>query len=253
VTPDVVVIVPCYNESQRLPVRQFHAFAKASARTEFLFVDDGSTDGTGGLLEAMKAEEPKFRVLRLPENAGKAEAVRQGVLASCDGGARLVAYWDADLATPLEVLPAFVRAFEDRPHLEMVLGSRVKLMGWQIERRALRHYLGRVFATLASLTLGLAIYDTQCGAKMFRVGDTLREMFRQPFLSRWIFDVELLARFLQIRKRQESVPAVDQCIYELPLPAWKDVDGSKVKPQAFLMALFELLRIRRTYRPYRML
>jgi dolichyl-phosphate beta-glucosyltransferase len=245
---DALVIVPCYDESDRLPVPRFLEFTERFPRIHFLFVDDGSRDRTASVLERLRAERPaSVAVLPLTTNLGKAEAVRQGFLAAFASGARFLAYWDADLATPLEVLPSFVAVFDERPEVEMVLGSRVKLMGRDIKRRALRHYLGRVFATAASHALGLGVYDTQCGAKMFRVTDTLRAMFQEPFRSRWIFDVELLARFVQHRRREPSRPPPDRCIYELPLPVWRDVAGSKVRPGDFLVALVELVRIHQAY------
>jgi dolichyl-phosphate beta-glucosyltransferase len=127
------------------------------------------------------------------------------------------------------------------------MGARVKLSGRHIERRALRHYLGRVFATLAALVLDLHVYDTQCGAKLFRVSDALRAMFAEPFVSRWIFDVELLARFLNQHAARGLVPAARECIYEFPLEAWEDVGASKVKPRDFLAAPLELWRIHRAH------
>jgi glycosyltransferase involved in cell wall biosynthesis len=245
---DVVVVVPCYNEGRRLPVREFHAFAAAHPGYAFLFVDDGSQDDTAQVLEAMRTERPgAFTVKRLARNSGKGEAVREGLLAAWHTRTPFLAYWDADLATPLDTLPAFREVFEHRPQVEIVLGSRVNLLGRQIERRPLRHYLGRVFATAASWALHLAVYDTQCGAKMFRSTEALPRVFGEPFTSRWIFDVELLARFLELRRSELPEASVLERLFELPLPVWKDVAGSKVKPTDFLVALVELIRIEARY------
>ena len=125
----------------------------------------------------------------------------------------------------------------------MVFGARVRLLGRDIQRHASRHYIGRVGATLISQSLGLAVYDTQCGAKLFRVNDTIRAIFAKPFLSRWIFDVEIIARFIQLRGRDAAAKA----ICELPITTWHDVAGSKVKSRDFLRALRDLWKIRRAY------
>jgi hypothetical protein len=128
----------------------------------------------------------------------------------------------------------------------MVIGARVKLLGRKIERRAARHYIGRVFATAVSAILGLPVYDTQCGAKLFRVSPSIDALFQQPFLSRWIFDVEILARLIQGR-RGKQLPPPEQVVYEYPLVEWRDVPGSKLTCGDFLRAGWELGRIYRGY------
>src|SRR5207248_10840878 len=115
-----------------------------------------------------------------------------------------IGFWDADLATPFSELPGFLAILESRAAIQIVIGARVRLLGRDISRRPSRHYVGRVGATLIASSLGLAVYDTQCGAKLFRVNDTMRKVFAAPFLSRWIFDVEIIARFVQMRGRDAA-------------------------------------------------
>jgi dolichyl-phosphate beta-glucosyltransferase len=242
----LILVVPCYNEELRLAPEAFRAFVLAGHRLTFLFVNDGSRDGTMRVLETLRAERPDaVRVLDLPQNVGKAEAVRQGFLAAFGEKPDYIGFWDADLATPLDEVPRFVEILEAQPARQMVFGARVKLMGRQIERRVSRHYLGRVFATAVSTVLGLAIYDTQCGAKIFRTTASLAEVFARRFEARWIFDVEILARFLKMWAAS-GVLAPD-AIYELPLLTWKDVAGSKLKSTDFLKAIEDLWKIRRQY------
>jgi dolichyl-phosphate beta-glucosyltransferase len=241
------VVVPCYNEEERLPSRAIVDFARDQEDVGLLLVDDGSTDGTAALLEALTERVPTgLSRISLDRNSGKAEAVRQGIdYVMAHEEVQFTGYWDADLATPLDAIGRFANRLAADDDLLLVMGSRVKLLGRHIHRSEVRHYLGRVFATAASLTLGLAVYDTQCGAKLFRVNPATRSIFRDPFISRWIFDVELLARLA--RRLAAEGRRVEQAVYEYPLEEWQDVGGSKVKPTDYLLAVRELFGIRRRY------
>ena len=245
--PETVLVVPCYNEADRLPRDVVLRFSKEHPDIHFLLVNDGSTDQTLARLNELAAEgEGRFSVLDQQPNRGKAEAVRSGMLEAFGRKPDFVGYWDADLATPLDELPRFQSVFEDRHWVEIVFGSRVKLLGRSIDRRPLRHFTGRIFATVVSMLLGLPLYDTQCGAKLFRVNPRIEALFAEPWISSWIFDVELIARLIRAR-RQEGEGSGAKIIYELPLRTWRDVEGSKLKPFDFARAFFELLAIRRRY------
>jgi glycosyltransferase involved in cell wall biosynthesis len=245
--PSTIIVVPCYNEAARLDPRAFLQFAAQRDWLRFVFVDDGSRDASRDLFARMEGERPEqVQTLRFPENRGKAEAVRRGLLLALEAGPELVGFWDADLATPLAEIDGFVSRFESDAELEMVLGSRVRLLGTDIERDRARHYLGRVAATLASAVLGLGVYDTQCGAKLFRVNDTLRSILGEPFLTRWIFDVEILARWLRLRAAERG--RVGRLIHEVPVACWHDVSGSRLKPRDFARVPIDLWRVHRRYR-----
>jgi glycosyltransferase involved in cell wall biosynthesis len=226
-------------------VNHFYAFAARGSSIRFLFVNDGSSDSTLELLRKLESRDSdRFAVLDQPRNRGKAEAVRVGMRAAFEPHPTYVGYWDADLATPLDAIPSFVELLDERSDLEMVFGSRVKLMGRNIERSAWRHYPGRVLATLSSLVLGLPIYDTQCGAKLFRSSPEISALFADPFISNWLFDVELLARYVRARRGTDR-PQPQDTIYEFALHDWRDVPGSKIRPWDFFVALLELARIHR--------
>ena len=235
-----VVVIPCYNEELRLDLTRLASLAE-SGRVRLLFVDDGSIDGTSVLLSKLTDTAGAIDVLRLPHNVGKAEAIRRGLVHSIDSGAPILGYYDADLATPPEELLRLVRLLESRPDLAFVLAARVRLLGRRIERHALRHYLGRVFATIASAMLRIPVYDTQCGAKVFRVTPAVREALRAPFRSAWVFDVELIGRLLGGTSTIEPVPIT--AFEEMPLREWRDVSGSRLGFVGMVRALVDLLMV----------
>lgn len=246
--PITIVVVPCYNEAIRLDVDAFKSFATGHPDFRFLFVNDGSRDRTLEILQELERYDPlAFKAHSVEKNGGKAAAVRVGVLRALDiPSSDFVAFWDADLATPLDTLPEFTAILEARPEIQLVIGSRVNLLGRSIERKPVRHYLGRIAATLASFTLRLSVYDTQCGAKMFRSNQETRDLFTEPFRTRWIFDIELLARLIK-RRSQLALPPVTTAVYEHPLMVWRDVRGSNIKAGDFLKSFLELKIIRTHY------
>ncbi len=246
---NATVVVPCFNEAARLPEAAFEAFVENSPAVDFLFVNDGSTDRTEEILRGLETRHPaRCRVHSLDVNRGKAEAVRQGVCAALASQPRpsYVGFWDADLATPLDAIPRLAAIMDERPQIQMVFGARVKLLGRSIERSWLRHYPGRIFATLVSMLLGLPIYDSQCGAKLFRATDEVAALFAEPFATRWIFDVEILARFIRAR-RAAGESNLAGGIHEYPLEEWKDVAGSKLGLADFVLAIADLVRVYRLY------
>ena len=238
--PRLLLVVPCYNEAGRLHPEAFLHLAAAGSEVGLVFVDDGSTDGTAAILADLAARGgANVTVLTLSRNAGKGEAVRHGILAALERDPEFVGFWDADLSTPLTALPVFMDVFRTRPGVEIVMGARVKLLGRHVRRSLMRHYCGRVFATAASFALGVAVYDTQCGAKIFRVTESIRQLFREPFQSKWIFDVELLSRYLAATRSEHG----ESRICELPLETWTAVPGSKLTLRHALRAAWDLVLI----------
>jgi glycosyltransferase involved in cell wall biosynthesis len=218
-----VIVVPCYDEAERLDPGEILRLAET---VDVHLADDGSRDRTADVFAKIAADSAG-RVVAVSNgrNLGKAETVRRHMLAACHEGASAVGFLDADLATPVAELRRILQVFEAR-RAEAATGARIALAGRDIRRSAARHYAGRVFSTFASLAIGTTYYDTQCGAKVFRNSEALRAALAEPFLSRWAFDVELLGRLLA--GAPAVAPVAASSLVEVPLEVWHDVAGSKL-------------------------
>ena len=242
------VVIPCFNEADRLNVDAFTEFVRDTDGIELVFVDDGSSDETLQLAQSVSEKAgSSVSVLRLAENRGKAEAVRQGMLWASQREFSAIAFWDADLATPLETIPDFLEVLSKHPSVEVVWGTRLPLMGRTIDRDVVRRQTGKLFSASSAAAVGVGIRDALCGAKMFRTGPVLDAILARPFSSRWIFDVEILAR-LDLLLKSIGGPAISQSLYEFPLDEWYEIAGSRLRMTDFLRATVELTDLCWRYR-----
>jgi len=242
--PEICIVIPCFNEEHRLRGEEILEFVHAHEHVTVCFVNDGSSDGTRAAIDGIRKRAAKaVLALNLTTNRGKAEAVRQGILyAASLNRFTLIGYWDADMSTPLSEMTGMLRVFDADPFCTLTMGARIRRLGSSIQRSPVRHVGGRVFATIASMLLNLPVYDSQCGAKILRV-DVVEVRFREPFLTKWVFDVEILARLRNWIGRDALLAAVT----EVPLKEWTEVGGSKLRFRSLTKVPLELLRIARHY------
>ena len=240
----VAIIVPCYNEAERLDTNKFIDYLSKNTHLHFIFIDDGSTDNTNLIIKQIILKFNSLAsLLKNETNKGKAESVRLGVIESYKMNPDFIGFLDADLAAPIEEIDNLLKIIKKDKTKEVVFASRIQLIGSEIKRNYFRHFFGRVFATVVNNILNLPVYDTQCGAKIFsrKICD---DIFYEQFISPWLFDVELFARLLNVYGMERTI----QMSYEHPVSKWVDIDGSKVKLIYFLKAPFELLKIVRHYK-----
>jgi dolichyl-phosphate beta-glucosyltransferase len=230
------LVIPCYNEANRLPLDRILQYLEKDVDTRLLFVNDGSKDLTSQKLEKLSSHD-RIDVLDLKENRGKAEAVRLGLIKANHEDVDYLGFWDADMATPLEEITALRKFISERGECDIVLCSRWLRLGFEIKRNPIRHYLGRIFATVASNMLAIPVYDTQCGAKLF-ARDTIKTITDRKFESKWFFDIEILFRLKKAGYKK---------FWEHPVSFWEDVKGSKLKLTDFITVPFELYKIHRHY------
>ncbi|MCK9614353.1 MAG: glycosyltransferase [Candidatus Omnitrophica bacterium] len=241
-TDAIAIIIPCYNEEKRLKRDAFVDELSNYSNLTFLFVNDGSKDNTLSVIQKICTVNPERALcFSLEANKGKAEAVRQGMLYLLEKDKYdIIGFWDADLAVPLSEIWDFVEIFKKNSNIKAVIGSRVHLAGRSIERVHLRHYFGRLFATVVDLTFDIHVYDTQCGAKLFD-SRILAAVAREPFCSRWIFDVEIIIRISRLIGTRDW-------LYEVPVEEWKNISGTKRSISAYTQALFDYMSLMMEYR-----
>jgi glycosyltransferase involved in cell wall biosynthesis len=241
-TTRLCIVIPCYNEATKLKSSHFTAYLRNNPRVRLVFVNDGSKDGTLDALKSIQHEMPdQISIVDLAKNVGKGEAVRAGVLYTLDTDiCDAIAYLDADLAVTLEECDTISGALNN--DVSFCFGSRILRIGSVIERKPSRFIIGRAVATVISQILRLKVYDTQCGCKLFR-RELAKQIFKEPFISRWLFDVEIFFRILQLHGREDGI----RKMLEIPLNQWIDQGDSKVRPTYFFRMMVDLVKIRNRY------
>lgn len=211
----VSIIIPAYNEEQRLPAtldsvcsfmdNQKHDY-------EVLVVDDGSSDGTCDLVRSYEEKNAKVKLISYDENQGKGYAVRTGMLAA---GGDYVIYNDADGSSPIEEIEKLIASI-DGGH-DIAFGSRAKPDDSRyVNALAYRKYMGNTFNLIVQFLILPGIQDTQCGFKMFS-RNVARDIFSVAQVNGFAFDVEVLYIARLRHYNWEEVPI-----------SWSNVDGSKV-------------------------
>lgn len=211
---------------------EFVSFANKNPEVQFYFVNDGSTDNTEDVLLQIQ-QSSTAKIIFSKKNHGKAEAIRKGLIAAIDDQHKIVGYLDADLSTELNEFLRLKNVLDEK-QLDIVLGSRIKKIDTVIERSFFRHIIGRVIATIIDQKFKLGVYDTQCGAKIFRSA-IVRETLVKSFYTKWFFDVELLLRI----KKQNNIFAAK----EIPLSKWQNVQNSKLSILSFPSVLKDLFML----------
>jgi glycosyltransferase involved in cell wall biosynthesis len=202
--PAVSIIIPAYNEEQRIGPALDDVLACVHARewrAEVIVVNDGSLDRTAELVRAYAARDGIVRLMENKKNAGKGCAVHNGVMAS-EG--EIVMFTDADLSAPIEEAERLFAAIDDGA--DVAIGSRWLDRSRQtIHQPLYRQVFGRMFNGVTRAVMGLPFADTQCGFKAFR-REAGQAIFRRQTIMRWGFDPEILFIALKMGYRVKEVP-----------------------------------------------
>ncbi|TQI71335.1 DNA-binding response OmpR family regulator [Gramella sp. Hel_I_59] len=239
----VGVVIPCYNEENRLKSAEFISFLEKTSGYHLCFVNDGSTDKTMLVLqELQKGREDYISIYNCPKNGGKAEAVRAGLLhLSKFEDLDYVGFLDADLSTDFKDFDDLVKTIETTD-FQIVNGSRISRMGANIAKESARQIISMTINFIIVSILGMPFKDTQCGAKIMRK-ELIPIAFEKPFLTKWLFDVEIFMRM----KKHFGKNKAQEIICEQPLKRWVHEDGSKLSMKDSLKIGFQLMSIYWSY------
>ncbi|WP_339628173.1 response regulator [uncultured Maribacter sp.] len=240
----VGVVIPCYNEEERLLSTEFKDFAHKNLGYHLCFVNDGSTDKTLEVLEKLKkGSESNISIYNCEQNGGKAEAVRQGMLhLAKDEQLDYIGFLDADLSTDFRDFDDLVETL-DQSNFKIVSGSRMSRMGANITKESARKIISMTINLIIRTILRMPFNDTQCGAKVMD-RSVVPLLFDKPFITKWLFDVEM---FIRMRKHYGKTEA-KKIICEQPLKRWIHADGSKLSMKDSVKIVGQLAKIAFVYR-----
>ncbi len=240
----VGVVIPCYNEKERLLNNAFTDYIDKNSGYHLCFVNDGSKDKTLEVLKNLqKGREDYISVYNCEKNGGKAEAVRLGMLYMAKKrDLDYIGFLDADLSTDLSDFDDLVKTIE-HSNFKIVSGSRISRMGANITKESARRIISLTINYIIRKILLLDFKDTQCGAKIFH-RDVIEILFNKKFVTRWLFDVEIFKRMTQYFGLKNA----RTMLCEKPLKRWIHVDGSKLSIMDSVKIVGQLAQIAWVYR-----
>jgi CheY-like chemotaxis protein len=235
----VGVVIPCYNEAERLLSEEFTNFVDKNSGYNLCFVNDGSKDNTLEVLHKLqKGREEYITVYDCEKNGGKAEAVRLGMLHMAErDDLDYIGFLDADLSTDLADFDELVSTIEDS-EFKIVSGSRISRMGANITKESARKVISMTINLIIRTILSMNFKDTQCGAKIFHK-DVIKLAFEKKFITKWLFDVEIFMR-MRIHFGLDKARAM---MCEQPLKRWIHADGSKLSMKDSIKIIGQLGQI----------
>ncbi len=238
------IIVPCYNEEMRFPYQHFLSFTRKNPQVIVCFVNDGSKDKTLSVLKGIQSECPQnICVYDCPQNGGKAEAVRQGMIYMYKHfDVTMLGYLDADLATTPEEWLQMAKYKEKCPQFGAIVGSRIPRLGAAIKRDDSRSLFSSIIKKFIRVILKTFFQDTQCGAKIFE-RDLVLFLFNQQFRTPWLFDVEIFLRLQQ----KFGKTSLQKGVLEFPLMNWTEVGDSRLKLKDTIKIPMQLLKLHYEY------
>ena len=240
----VGVVIPCYNEEERLFSKEFTDYIDKNSGYHLCFVNDGSKDKTLEVLHQLrKGREDFITVYDCEKNGGKAEAVRQGMLHMAKhADLDYIGFLDADLSTDLSDFDDLVSTIENSNY-KIVSGSRISRMGANITKESARKVISLSINYVIRKILKMDFKDTQCGAKIFHK-DVIDISFGEKFVTQWIFDVEIFRRITL----HFGLEKAKQILCEQPLKRWIHADGSKLSMKDSVKIIGQLGQIAWHYR-----
>lgn len=240
----VGVVIPCYNEAERLLSKEFTDFVDRNSGYRLCFVNDGSKDTTLEVLHNLqKGREDFITVYNCEKNGGKAEAVRLGMLHMAQQeDLDYIGFLDVDLSTDLADFDDLVSTIENS-NFKIVSGSRISRMGANITKESARKIISMTINLIIRTILAMNFKDTQCGAKIFHK-DVIQLAFDKKFITKWLFDVEI---FMRMRKHF-GLDKAKAMMCEKPLKRWIHADGSKLSMKDSIKIIGQLGQIAWSYR-----
>ncbi|MBC8756992.1 response regulator [Kordia sp. YSTF-M3] len=240
----VGVVIPCYDEAERLLSKEFTDFIDRNSGYHLCFVNDGSKDATLDVLHKLqKGREDFITVYDCEKNGGKAEAVRLGMLLMAQQeDLDYIGFLDADLSTDLSDFDDLVSTIENS-EFKIVSGSRISRMGANITKESARKIISMTINLIIRNILSMNFKDTQCGAKIFHK-DVINLAFDKKFITKWLFDVEIFMRM----RRHFGLETARAMMCEKPLKRWIHADGSKLSMKDSIKIIGQLGQIAWSYR-----